>query len=69
MAKSKISLRGISRGTTLAVRSLRSDMRRIFTEPSEQEAEETTAERLMKHPVYRHGKIVLMLGLLAWMDC
>ncbi|MCP4609048.1 MAG: hypothetical protein GY845_10095 [Planctomycetes bacterium] len=56
----RLMLKGISRGTVLAVRSLRNDMRNIFT-PSEAEA----AERRMKHPFYRYGMLVLILGLLV----
>jgi hypothetical protein len=52
----QLILKGISRGTVLAVRSLRSDMRTIEAE---------AAERRMKHPLFRYGMLVLILGLLV----
>ena len=67
MGKSKISFRGISRGTTLAIRSLRNDIRKIFTELSEEEAaaEKAAEKRRMERPLYKYGALAFRYGMLA----
>ena len=73
----RLMLKGISRGTVLAVRSLRRDMRTIFTPSEELSEEEIRAKyeeyiakhpilRYEKHPVCRYGSLVFRYGMLAF---